>query len=81
MSILGTTEYKQLRKEGHLYVAEFHVPIDLATTTTGKKMASRAYVCRREVVALCDLLVKLLDVGESGNDAGRAALGLLTVER
>ena len=44
-------------------------------------MALRAYVCRREVVALCDLLVKLLDVGESGNDAGGAALGLLTVER
>ena len=57
------------------------VSTDLATTTTGKKMALQAYVCRREVVALCDLLVKLLDVGESGNDAGGAALGLLTVER
>ena len=44
-------------------------------------MPGSAHFCRQEVVALCDLLVKLLHVRESGNDARWAALGLLTMER
>lgn len=40
----------------------------------------QTYIVSGEVIALSDLLVELLDVGEARDEAGGAPLGLLAVE-